>query len=64
MANAHVITAPVEFHTRLGEAQSLLDNIVGLYPAGSVVPDPISVRAQLLLAGHHVDAAIWELARN
>jgi hypothetical protein len=64
MANAHVTTASIEFHTRLGEAQSLLDNVVGLYPVGSVVPDPISVRVQLLLVGHHVDAAIWELARS
>jgi len=62
-ANAHVITASVEFHTRFGEAQSLLDNIVRLSPVGSAVPDPISVRVQLLLVGHHVDTAIWELAR-
>ena len=64
MANAHVITASVEFHTRLGEAQSVLDNIVMAHPVGSTIVDPTSLRVRLLLAGHHIDAAIWELARS
>ena len=63
MATSNPTIASVELHTRLGEAQSVLDNIVGQFPVGSTIADPIAVRVQLLLAGHHIDAAIWELAR-
>jgi len=47
MANAHVTTASVEFHTRVGEAQSVLDNIVMAHPVGSTIVDPTSLRVRL-----------------
>jgi hypothetical protein len=63
MAKGNPTTASVEFHTRLGEAQSVLDNIVMTYPVGSTIADPISIRIQLLMASHDIDVAIWELER-
>ena len=44
--------------------QSVLDNIVMAHPVGATIVDPTSLRVRLLLAGHHIDAAIWELARS
>jgi hypothetical protein len=63
MATANPTTASVEFHTRLSEAQSVIDNIVMTYPTGTPINDPISVRIQLLMASHDIEAAIWELER-
>jgi hypothetical protein len=63
MAKGNPTTASVEFHTRLSEAQSVLDNIVMTYPVGATINDPIAVRIQLLMSNHDIDVAIWELER-
>jgi len=51
------------FHTRIAAAQDLLHQIAMRTPIGAAFADPVDVRVQLLLVGHHIDCALWELAK-
>jgi hypothetical protein len=63
MANDRTI-ATGAFHVRLAAAQGLLQQIAMQTPVGAAFADPVDVRVQLLLAGHHIDCAVWELAKS
>jgi hypothetical protein len=56
MANDRTF-ATAAFHTRIAAAQDLLRQIAMRTPIGAAFADPVDVRVQLLLAGHHIDCA-------
>jgi hypothetical protein len=63
MANDRAF-ATMAFHTRIAAAQDLLYQIAMQTPVGASFADPVDVRVKLLLAGHHIDCALWELAKG
>jgi hypothetical protein len=48
---------------RINDALVLLNSILDANPYGVAIADPLTTRTQLLLAGHHVEAAMWALAK-